>query len=144
MTLKNGFRGSSRRLRPNQIWNHSMDAELVRLVSPDRKYLQNITCKNCHFTSPCYDFMGPSDFSDRSSHWVKCIWFSPAEYDSTECGVMQRCVQFKRRLSFMYSHRASFLEIPEELYIVLLKGSRRAVRRVILMNTIELLQFKVS
>ena len=39
---------------------------------------------------------------------------------------------------------ASFIEIPEELYIILLKGSRRVVRGVISMNSIELLQIKVS
>ena len=29
----------------------------IFLVNPDWKYLQNIACKNCHFSSPCSAFM---------------------------------------------------------------------------------------
>ena len=41
------------------------------LVNPDWKYFQNITWKNCHLTSPCYDFMKPTDFPEGPRHWVK-------------------------------------------------------------------------
>ena len=33
---------------------------------PDWKYIQNITWKKYHFTSPCNDLMGPSHFADAS------------------------------------------------------------------------------
>ena len=66
-------------------------------------------------------------------------------------GTLKTIVLVRRRLcerkidcACSPDNRALFLEIPEELKIVLLKGLRRAVRRVILMNTIELLQIKVS
>ena len=38
------------------------------LVNPDWKYFQNITCKNCHFTSHYNDFIGPLHFADASRH----------------------------------------------------------------------------
>ena len=41
------------------------------LVNPDWKYYQDITWKDDHLTSPCYDFIKPSNFFEGPRHWVK-------------------------------------------------------------------------
>ena len=40
-------------------------------VNPDWKYYQGITWKDDHLTSPCYDFITPSNFFEGPRHWVK-------------------------------------------------------------------------
>ena len=40
------------------------------LINPVWKNYQNISWKNCHSASPCYDFIKASNFFDGPQHWV--------------------------------------------------------------------------